>query len=256
MTLRMTYADAAERLGTRDRRKIGNNTYLERRDESTVALVLHATDVVTFRPGTVTVDSGGWRTMTTKDRIGYAVLLYAQAGTWKVGTWQDPSPLVFYDGLTFTDAGELVGEPVADPTAEHKKVKRAITEFARLCSVTLEQGMPVPGAGDCFYCQMRTDDGATLGDSFSDCEHLRLHMEEGYVVPSLLYNAVAEKGYRYPTVILGWSGADADTMGGRGAHGTMVRAAVRDYMKRRLLPDETGGRPVAGPNRSQGYAVR
>ena len=251
--LRMTYETAAERLGTRSSRKVANNTYLQRRDDSTIALRLHETDVVTFRPGTVTLDSGGWRTMTTKDRIGYAVPLYAQKGVWRVGSWNDPSPLVYFDGMTLRDDGTLVGEPVADPTAEHAKAKRQIAAYAKLCGETLAAGMDAPGPGDCWYCLMRVDDGTPLGDTVSDVAHLWSHLEEGYVVPSLLLNAVSEKGYPLPQFILGWN--DGEMMGGRHAHESLVRPAVRDYLKRRLLPGETGGRPVSGPNHS-GYAVR
>lgn len=255
MQARMTFSQCAEKLGSRASRKIGNNTYLHRLDADTIALRLHATDVVTFRPGTVTLDSGGWRTVTTKDRLNYVLPVYSEKGTWYVGGYKE-ARIVYFDGITFAEDGELLSDPIPDPTGEAAKVKRQIAGFAKLCGETLAAGMPVPGGGDCFYCQMRTADGDTLGDSFNDVSHLESHMEEGYVVPSLLYNAVAEKGYPYPTIILGWSDRDAETMGGRGGHTDMVKAAVRDYMKRRLLPGQTGGRPTAGPNPSTGFAVR
>lgn len=68
----MNYQDADAKLQGRccDRRKLENNTYLERRDENSIALRLHETDVLTFTPyGHITIRTGGWHTVTTRDRI-------------------------------------------------------------------------------------------------------------------------------------------------------------------------------------------
>ena len=52
------------------RRKVGNNTYAEILHDGTVAIKLHSTYVVKINPnGTYTLNSGGWQTVTTKDRI-------------------------------------------------------------------------------------------------------------------------------------------------------------------------------------------
>jgi hypothetical protein len=65
----MNYAQAEKLLSGRDRRKLENNTYLERRGLD-FAVRLHSTDVVTIHPdGTYTLRTGGWKTVTTKDRI-------------------------------------------------------------------------------------------------------------------------------------------------------------------------------------------
>jgi hypothetical protein len=69
----MTHAEAVKMVrGKRnaDRRKIGNNTYAEILHDGTVAIKLHNTYVVKINPnGTYTLNSGGWQTVTTKDRI-------------------------------------------------------------------------------------------------------------------------------------------------------------------------------------------
>lgn len=53
-----------------ERRKIQNNTYLVRLDEDTIGLLLHRTYIATYhRDSSVVLDSGGWRTYTTKDRL-------------------------------------------------------------------------------------------------------------------------------------------------------------------------------------------
>lgn len=66
----MTFDQALEKLGNRNRRKVDHNTYLERTDNNTVGVVLHGTCVVEFhRSGSIILNAGGWRTVTTKSRI-------------------------------------------------------------------------------------------------------------------------------------------------------------------------------------------
>ncbi len=64
------YEKAAQKLGTRASRKIANHTYLKRLEDGSVALRLHETDIITWKPnGDVVVDTGGWFTRTTLDRL-------------------------------------------------------------------------------------------------------------------------------------------------------------------------------------------
>lgn len=52
------------------RRKVGNNTYASVLDDGSVGVTLHATMVVVIHPDDcVTLNSGGWRTVTTKARM-------------------------------------------------------------------------------------------------------------------------------------------------------------------------------------------
>lgn len=54
----------------RDRRKIGNNLWADIADDGSVVITLHATAIVQlFADGSAIVNSGGWRTHTTKKRI-------------------------------------------------------------------------------------------------------------------------------------------------------------------------------------------
>jgi hypothetical protein len=76
----------------RYRRKIDNNTYLFNHDNGgpyhRLAVHLHHTDVVVAYPdGRVVVDTGGWQTSTTRDRItkyidGTGWSIFQQKGTW------------------------------------------------------------------------------------------------------------------------------------------------------------------------------
>ena len=69
----MTHAEAVSMVRgktNRKERKIGNNTYAEIEYDNSVSIRLHGTAVVRFFPnGLVQLNSGGWRTSTTKDRI-------------------------------------------------------------------------------------------------------------------------------------------------------------------------------------------
>lgn len=52
------------------RRKVGNNTYAEILHDNSVGIMLHSTYVVKIHEdNTYTLQSGGWQTVTTKDRI-------------------------------------------------------------------------------------------------------------------------------------------------------------------------------------------
>ena len=65
----MNYQAANALLGNRDRRKVANNTYLIRRDEE-IGLILHDTEIITWDwSGSVRYNTGGWNTVTTKNRL-------------------------------------------------------------------------------------------------------------------------------------------------------------------------------------------
>ena len=96
----MTYADAETILARRAIRKIAHNTHLHRIDGDTIAVRLHATDVLTLhRDGRAVLSSGGWRTVTTKERLNrYAPCrVYQQRGEWFVQHGGATVP--FHDGL-------------------------------------------------------------------------------------------------------------------------------------------------------------
>lgn len=68
----MNYQEADAKLQGRcsQSRKLANNTYLKRRWNDAIAVRLHATDILTFYPdGRIEVSTGGWDTVTTRDRI-------------------------------------------------------------------------------------------------------------------------------------------------------------------------------------------
>lgn len=107
----MRYADAESKLasGRKGEKKIGNNTYLRRVDGG-IAVRLHATDVVTIHPdGSYTLNTGGWWTVTTKERINaYSPARLSQ----RRGEWYLLTPageVKYWDGVRVDGAGNVVG---------------------------------------------------------------------------------------------------------------------------------------------------
>lgn len=102
----------------RDEATVANNTTLVRRDADTIALRLYATDVVTFhRNGSITLNTGGHRTATTKQRMNAVLNLrgfgvFAKNGDWYLVTRRHGDGIAkafvnrglcgkLYDGLNF-----------------------------------------------------------------------------------------------------------------------------------------------------------
>lgn len=100
----MNHAEATRMVlgkNNRSQRKIGNNTYAYIELDDSVAIELHGTKVVVIHPDdSVTLNSGGWRTSTTKDRINkYSpVSVYQKNYEWFL---RDGTP--FEDGMIVSD---------------------------------------------------------------------------------------------------------------------------------------------------------
>jgi hypothetical protein len=72
------YAEALTVLAGRESVRLGNNTYLMNIDYARItpciAVRLHSTDIVKFYPdGSVTLHTGGYHTVTTKERINHFI---------------------------------------------------------------------------------------------------------------------------------------------------------------------------------------
>jgi hypothetical protein len=182
----MNYAQADSKLQGRNylSRKLANNTYLVRREED-IAVKLHQTDVVTFKPnGDTVLDSGGWHTVTTKDRMnnyGNGLRLWQEKGRWFVGDY-----VAYADGMVIKADGSISGAGEYQPATD-KAMKRRIKAYAAICAKDLP--LDLPGPGDCWFCLMFEKAG--MGDT----EHFLSHMEEEYVVPTLVFEAMKSCGY-------------------------------------------------------------
>lgn len=134
----MTYYEADRRLQGRckNSRRLENNTYLERRGENAIAVRFHATDVLTFRKdGSWTASTGGWNTVTTRDRLsrysppGYSFGSDAsQYGQGMVVYRHSPrmwTPLCILEGtVTFAADGSLKGGGDIEEAREDRRKER------------------------------------------------------------------------------------------------------------------------------------
>ena len=181
----------------KDSRKVANHTYLKRRGDD-IALQLHTTDVVTFhRDGSITLSSGGWRTVTTKERISSYYRVSSVAGVWYM---KDGS--LFYDGVTVDAAGDVVNPRVSgDYEVRLKTLKKRIRTFAKAFEANTKD-IALPSNGDCWGCSFTAaDNDPTHRIEVMGIDHYWVHFEEGYFVPSLLGNAILSKGYGNPSFI-------------------------------------------------------
>ncbi len=100
----MTHSEAVKMVRgktNKDTRKVGNNTYAEILVDGSVGIALHGTTVVCIHPdNSATLNTGGWHTSTTKDRMNkYSpVRVYQRKGQWYL-----ESGLEYEDGMIVAD---------------------------------------------------------------------------------------------------------------------------------------------------------
>ena len=133
----MDYNEADRLLQGRNRlrRKLCNNTYLKRWGHSSlegqsyettsIGLKLHGHEIMTFLPnGDTRLDSCGWQTHTTKDRLNHylpkSFRITQKNWTWYLArveppTYWDGTRWLFFNGITINDVGEVNSEPIQPP---------------------------------------------------------------------------------------------------------------------------------------------
>lgn len=194
------------------RRKLANNTYLERRGGALgdrIAVRLHDTDVVIYnRDGNVSLYTGGWLTVTTKERINrYSpARVYSDRGRWML--CQAPpnfdGAVAFAEGITLHPDGTITGAAeLGDVEAQdrrNRKTRRDIKKFvAGITPERIIEAWENPG-GDCWGCSMRAADGTRPMAVSLHC--VVDHVQEGYFFASLANRAIEAQGYRDPSVIM------------------------------------------------------
>jgi len=239
----MNYTTAKQKLGTRDSRKLCNNTYLQRRADGNIAAKLHGTDVLTFKPdGSVVYNTGGWRTNTTIDRVnGYGAdgrWIWRDKGVWTIGNRD--KRVLYKDGVTITKRGRIIGGGTLRESKAALKLKKQVNAYCQAFALALVDGkVKPPGAGDCMYCHLVTVDGhEPMGDAFKSYDHIRLHIKENYFVPSLLERAVTAPYAPISIIaksVIGdmWAGKPIEG-GWRGIVISQVTRSLRKYIKHRL----------------------
>lgn len=205
-----TYADFDKLLmrGTKPvpSRKVANNTYAVRLPSvfgNAIGIKLHDTFVVTFyEEGTIKLDSGGWLTMTTKERMNRflpaPLTVHSIKGRWMVTTrsaddrpdYEHSTPYV--DGMKLAQMhrpGRTEGGPwvvanglapadQASQDAHNARIEKLIDAYLRWLTaeryeVIFQDGPRV--VSNCGMC-VRTDVGVLVGDAFEDKQHLIEHL--------------------------------------------------------------------------------
>ena len=198
----------------------GNTLGISYKDES-LAVRYYWTDVITWKPDRrIILNSGGWRTYTTKDRINH----YLQYPPWKTGWFSKPvdcyisqknsqwyierenyregnyeKPL-FYDGVVLNSKGTILKPKQID--RKTKTTLRLIEKYIRKLSHCIRNEQLLHNylsntSGDCWYCLFHEkDSGRPWGNAIGNQEHLTSHIKEGYIMGSLIYNALMYSGYR------------------------------------------------------------
>lgn len=231
------------RLGTRPQKKIGHNTWLLRKPDGAVALKYHETEVVTWKPdGSIVLDSGGWRTSTTKVRLNYYASLnvYQDNRVWYVK--HGGAVYTFKDGMVLKPDGSVegAGPKASQASREGAKLRGRINRYVKGYMAALAAGkVGAPGAGDCFFCGMVTVEGRIpLGEAQKDTSHLDTHFKERYYVPSLLARAAEVFGVSmaakdYMAARMTGDSQAAETWGG-GICTRQLSSALRRYLYRQL----------------------
>ena len=203
-----SFDEAVAVLKGRERCKIAGNTWLEKCGENMV-LRYHSTDVVTFQPdGGVVLKSGGWRTVTTKERINWCLpggfSLSQVKGVWYVMSrlgknLNENKEHVFQDGIMVYRDGRVEGAGEDGAQRKAAKLTKAVKSYVTGYITALFAGkVEKPSNGDCWHCCMKTQDGRTLGEASGD-NHMHHHIEESYYVPSIIVRAADMFGASFYT---------------------------------------------------------
>lgn len=206
-------------------RKIANNTYAQRRGND-IAVMLHATDIITFHDdGTITLNTGGWLTMVTKERMNRylpaEVQVHSVKGRWRVTTrmvissctggyythpdWTNDT--AFHDGMKLARVSTLASggnvwvvanglSPEAEKRqdAHNRRVEKLIDAYLAYLDQDTYDDMfqsstrSVADAGGCGMC-VRTGVGTLVGDAFEDKQHLIEHLIDKRVPFSVFHVA-------------------------------------------------------------------
>ena len=213
---------------------VKRNTFRFTRDGETV-IRLHGTDIVTIHADkSVTLRDGGWKTPTTKDRMNDHMpantRLWQDKGQWFVWRKNENKGIAvkvpYFDGIRVPQCFDKPSAKGAAIEKKELKLRASIRKFVARCDKM--ETLPAPCAGDCFYCQMHTDKGESLGDATKNNDHILLHLKEGYLHGSLIFNALKWVGYPNPGLI--WQMDNSDMA--RGRKPAMVKRALKRYLYR------------------------
>jgi hypothetical protein len=208
---------------------IARNTRIFERQNNDYAIRYHETDIMTFRNnGEVVLNSGGWRTYSTKERLNRFMpegkQIFQVSGIWYItdGTRK----VAFEDGMTLNHVGEINFRVSSlDLEQAQKDIQKKINKYIKGFVESVKDGLKDPSSGDCWECSMINI--ITGKQAFQGMSHFLSHFEEGYYVPSLLVNAMNENVYGNPGFV--WEMMKSDPKFRK----SEVAACLRQYFKKR-----------------------
>lgn len=236
-----TYADASRILATArnaaDGKPLENNTRLFARGDD-FSVRLHSTDIVTIHPDdSVTLNSGGWLTVTTKDRWKeYSPgRVYSDRGVFTLYFAGGEFP--YADGITMHVDGTVTGAGAANSAGEVRKLRRAAGRYAsRYVDALYAGSIGRPDGGDCMFCRMFDS-----GSDRPSADHILSHLEESYFVPSLVHNALRSGGSIAARESVRALQA-GETSGWAGIVRDQITRAIRRYVLSAVLPGTVASR--------------
>jgi hypothetical protein len=219
-----------------DKKKLANNTYLAKRDDAFV-IRLHNTDIVKIKEESnqtfFTVNTDGWMTSTTKERINSftPLRIFQKRGVWYVYQQIDGREEIvqFFDGMTVDQSGRVVNSAEAslDGIEAGRKLDQMITDYIKkFCDQSIKEGLPLPRTGDCWDCGLYSQAKSEQRNQ-DNMDHVYSHLEETYIHGSLLVYAATVAGYSSPQFILAIIQRDCQ----RGDV-TMLKRVFRKFFKK------------------------
>ena len=192
--MRRTKKEIMEGVESVKSRIIDHNTVEYYKEDGTKVIRLHLTDIITYNTdGSVTLNTGGWKTVTTKDRINKFSPFYITQHNWIWYFNIGEKEYQFKDGITIFPDGKVAGERDKKDIKLFNEHKKWIDRYCKKLKGLKK--LPYPSNGDCWYCLFKNEDGKTMGDLSNDNDHLISHLKEQYIHGSLILNALEWAGY-------------------------------------------------------------
>lgn len=220
----LTFEDAGRMLAQRATKKLARNTYL-RMEGGDMVIRFWETDIVRITlENNYTLNTGGYLTTTTKDRLSRftPARVGADRGLWYVYEGQGwDNRKLFANGIRVDITGKVIdGAGEESFPAIMKKVDRLVTRYiAGYAAHVMELGYPDEDtAGDCWGCKLH-DVANPENIEPMGYDHYLSHFHENYYVPSIL------------TIVWGMMKADI----ARGYEPHDLKQSLRKFFRSRKL---------------------
>lgn len=180
-----------------------HNTFEYSVKEGEVRYRLHNTDIAVTDSEGVQLFTGGWKTITTKDRINkilsslrLGISVYQKSGKWFLHC--PTTHVEFFDGIKVNRNGQ-VSDPPKSTIREAARIEAWMKKVNTWAKKIRKDGPPTPSGGDCWYCMFITNrvDGPvpTIEELKKDPDHLIQHLKENYLHGTMLVLAMKVGGY-------------------------------------------------------------